>query len=68
MSSPKITAKDISSGAGIMLCGNFEVMAAVSEERLQEMINNGDLPGCFGRNIDPYRTIRGPGVGEKGPL
>ena len=65
----KITLEDIYKDArSITLHGSFEPVAAVTEAQLAEMLDNGDLLGCFGRHVDPWRILRGPGVGENGPL
>ena len=48
----------------IILHGAFETVASVSEDWLMSNLGDASFADWFGDAIDPYRTIRGPGIGR----
>ena len=52
----------------ITLFDGFQEVAQVHQGELLEIFTQGGFGDCLGRYVDPYRTLRGPGVGSPGPL
>lgn len=48
----------------IVLHGAFEAVAAVPEKFLMQIIENNSLIELVGDWADPYRAVRGQGVGR----
>lgn len=53
-------------GRIVILHSGFEAVAAVSEDELGELLNDPDMMESFGDMVDPYRSIRGEGIGRPG--
>jgi hypothetical protein len=50
----------------VYLYGGAELIAAVSEEQLGALLDiDPDMLESFGDMVDPYRTLRGQGIGRQ---